>query len=160
VAISSVVCGVHASTERLLANFAFSSLSALVGRAIFLDTNSPPAAATPPKQTARASLPPSLRALKTAIVCAAAFYAFGAPMLGLIDVGGCIMFAHLKLHGGNSHAFLPTGLIQRALSSASPLDASCVLSETTRDYRVPMLIGLGTMASRLDRPRGHGVPCC
>ena len=51
--------------------------------------------------------------LTSALVSLAATYAFIMPMLGLMDVGSCIMFANLKVHGGNNHLFLPTGLIQR-----------------------------------------------
>ena len=57
----------------------------------------------------------------------AAFYAFGLPMLGLIDVGSCAMFANLKAHGGSNHLFLPTGLLQRWFAGAAPDGSSCAM---------------------------------
>merc|ERR1712137_995533 len=62
----------------------------------------------------------SIRFLTIGFEGAAAFYAFGLPMLGLIDVGACHMFAQLKLHGGSNHLFLPAGLVQQWLAMESP----------------------------------------
>ena len=59
----------------------------------------------------------------------AAFYAFGLPMLGLIDVGSCAMFANLKAHGGSNHLFLPTGLLQRWFAGAAPDGSRSLLDD-------------------------------
>ena len=62
------------------------------------------------------------RAVHHTFVFLAGLYALGLPFLGLIDVGACNMFSHLKVHGGSSHYLLPTGLVQRWLYDWSPLD--------------------------------------
>lgn len=119
VTIAAVVCGVHGSYERVLANLTFTALAAVMCRAVFIDATSP---AYPPTTTAATRQPLPLR---SAFLIVAAFsYAFLMPMLGLIDVGGCTMFSHIKMHGGSNHAFLPTGIVQRWLAPYSFTEAS------------------------------------
>eukprot|EP00747_Dinoflagellata_sp_TGD_P178749 gnl/TRDRNA2_/TRDRNA2_28284_c1_seq1.p1 gnl/TRDRNA2_/TRDRNA2_28284_c1~~gnl/TRDRNA2_/TRDRNA2_28284_c1_seq1.p1 ORF type:complete len:473 (-),score=37.84 gnl/TRDRNA2_/TRDRNA2_28284_c1_seq1:91-1344(-) len=119
VAASGIVCGVHRSVERILAHFLCCAFGSMLCRALVVDARDQPCIprARPLKEHPN-------RALAYVLIGSAVFYAFGMPMLGLIDVGACSMFAHLKLHGGNNHAFLPTGLLQRWLSDASPTDPS------------------------------------
>ena len=56
-------------------------------------------------------------------VAAAVFYAFGMPVLGLQEKGGCLMFSQLRLHGGSNHYVLPTSLLQRARVDGAGDDA-------------------------------------
>ena len=141
IAIGSCISAVHASQERVLANSTFCALAAITCRAVFLeskftlsldaetlcDDRSGQAATGRAETTVvdtstvhksrsgSASGGQGARTsyLTSALVSLAATYAFVLPMLGLMDVGSCIMFANLKVHGGNNHVFLPTGLIQR-----------------------------------------------
>jgi len=46
-------------------------------------------------------------------VALAAFYAFGPPMLGVLEVGQTNMYANLQQHGGANHLLLPTGLLHK-----------------------------------------------
>lgn len=141
IAIGSCISAVHASQERILANSTFCALTAIICRAVFLDSKftGPLDAETccddqrgqaaieeaettvvdtsnfGKSRSGSASHGQQARAsyLTSALVSLAAIYAFVLPMLGLMDVGSCIMFANLKVHGGNNHVFLPTGLIQK-----------------------------------------------
>ena len=129
-AVGGTVCAVHGSYERIVANVAFSALAVVLLRALFIDMRHLPATsegvnsvdpnAGRDPQRVQARLSSSLIGLAT-------FYAFGMPMLGLIDVGGSTMFSHIKLHGGNSHLLLPTGLLQTALAPYTPSQAHAVL---------------------------------
>ena len=122
-AVGSLISAVHGSAERVLANVAFCALAALLCRAMALDgALRPRAAATIPPHGREPPLPAMARALRGGLIVAALVYGFGLPMLGLLDVGASTMFSHIKQHGGNSHAFLPVGLLQRWLAHSSPAD--------------------------------------
>jgi hypothetical protein len=129
-AVTAMICKVHGSAERVVAHFAFTALLALICRAIYLDISDdakPTAVAPPSAKLATATVArdsPRHKFLATLLVGMSFFYSFGMPMLGLIDVGGPLMFSHIKMHGGSNHYFLPTGLIQTWMADKSPLDAS------------------------------------
>lgn len=97
---SGVVCAVHGSGERVLAHTAFFALLALNARAVVLDHRSQ--AGQPHANQLKTAAAPAVRAsghaqqrlLTAAILGGAVFYAFGMPMLGLLDVGACTMFSH------------------------------------------------------------------
>ena len=113
VIVTAIVCGVHESTDRLPANLCFSLLAAIHLKAMLTTEQK--------KQEV-----PNLGLLRKGFswtVFLASFltvgYAFGAPILGLMDVGSCHMFANLRLHSGSNH-FCPTGLLQRFFVNADP----------------------------------------
>eukprot|EP00746_Dinoflagellata_sp_MGD_P156003 gnl/MRDRNA2_/MRDRNA2_85651_c0_seq3.p1 gnl/MRDRNA2_/MRDRNA2_85651_c0~~gnl/MRDRNA2_/MRDRNA2_85651_c0_seq3.p1 ORF type:complete len:410 (+),score=29.98 gnl/MRDRNA2_/MRDRNA2_85651_c0_seq3:1-1230(+) len=112
--------GGRSGWQRWPANLCFIFLMAMLVRGIWLDLS---AYKTPrlASKTTKAKQTELSAILRVGFISAAAFYAFGLPMLGLIDFGACHMFANLKLHGGSNHAFLPTGLLQRWLALESPL---------------------------------------
>lgn len=48
------------------------------------------------------------------------FYGFGMITLGVGDMGTANMFSSLRMHGGSSHYFLPTNLLQEAYTELTP----------------------------------------
>ena len=93
-------------------NAAYVTLVGLFALALHRGDGAPLAPPAPPWGARRR---PSARVLVQ--IGAAAAYAFGGPLLGVIDVGASHMFANLpssSAHGGN-HLLLPTGLLLRAL---------------------------------------------
>ena len=122
IAISCLTCVVHKSFERILANVAFTGLSAIMIEAILYSYQNPSCMRN--KESCSKIRDLGVYSLETFFVFLAAFYAIGMPLFGLIDVGGCIMFSHLKLHGGSNHLLLPAGLLQEWFANKSPMDAS------------------------------------
>lgn len=123
-AVAGGVCAIHGSLERLTANVAFCALCGLMMRALWLDAVAPARVSSIVDPTHCANNGGVRCWLPTILVSGAFWYAFVSPVLGLIDVGGCIMFSHVKLHGGCNHLLLPTGLLQHWLANVSPAQNS------------------------------------
>lgn len=81
----------------------FSALAALYVRAAWLDATGQ-------------VLAPEPRAIGVAgrlTIATCSFWAFGAQMLGLADLGApASPFSSIRVHGGSNHLLLPTGLLQ------------------------------------------------
>ena len=67
----------------------------------------------------------------------AAFYAFGAIPLGIMEEFTCNMFSNLRIHGGSNHLLLPTGLVfdwYRDAGDAHPYGGGEIRIEETTSH--------------------------
>ena len=123
IAISCLTSVTHKSFDRFLDNVVFSGISAVILGAMLYSYKVPSCMLQKSGHSKRKSSELKIILEKFFIVLAG-FYAIGMPVLGLIDVGGCNMFSHLKIHGGSNHPLLPAGLLQEWFASRSPMDPS------------------------------------
>ena len=112
--ITWITCINHNSFDRVPANVTFSGLTAIMLAAIIYSYQNP---SVMRKGKGRSSTMTKWTSTKLKVVSFSGlffvalvnFYALGMPMLGIIDVGACTMFSHIKLHGGSNHYISPTG---------------------------------------------------